>query len=367
VVGLQDRKVRQLTFDNRRLSGVSWTYDGKEIVFSSNRSGSFRLWRIPREGGEVVALEGAGQDALEPGIARSGGRLVYSQQSVDTNIWRLSANSAGTESAKIIGSSRRDEHPNISSDGMKITFESNRSGSREIWVSAIDGSDQTQLTFFGGPVTGNPRWSPDNRQIAFDSRPEGRPHIYLISSDGGTARQLTSGNTNDLAPSWSRDGKWIYFASDRGGSWQVWKMSVNGGEPFQVTRNGGYEAVESPDGQSLYYNKYGYYTIGLFQSKLDGSSEVQVLDLPQLISFGDWLVTAKGIYYIKRYEGIGKKANPVSIQFLDFATHQTKLIAALPHDPTSDPGLNISPDGQWFFYSIDDYKTLDIMLLDNFH
>jgi len=127
------------------------------------------------------------------------------------------------------------------------------------------------------------------------------------------------------------------------------------------------EAVESPDGQSLYYNKYGYYTIGLFQSKLDGSSEVQVLDLPQLISFGDWLVTAKGIYYIKRYEGISKKANPVSIQFLDFATHQTKLIAALPHDPTSDPGLNISPDGQWFFYSIDDYKTLDIMLLDNFH
>jgi hypothetical protein len=42
------------------------------------------------------------------------------------------------------------------------------------------------------------------------------------------------------------------------------------------------------------------------------------------------------------------------------------LVAPLPHDPTSNPGLNISPDGRWLSYSIDDYRNFDIMLVENF-
>ena len=42
------------------------------------------------------------------------------------------------------------------------------------------------------------------------------------------------------------------------------------------------------------------------------------------------------------------------------------MIAQLAHDPTSNPGLNISADGRWFIYSIDDYRNFDIMLVENF-
>jgi Tol biopolymer transport system component len=55
-----------------------------------------------------------------------------------------------------------------------------------------------------------------------------------------------------------------------------------------------------------------------------------------------------------------------SIDFLDLATHRTTKIAPLEHDPTSNPGLNLSPDGQWLIYSMDDYRSLDIMLVENF-
>jgi len=268
---------------------------------------------------------------------------------------------------KLVASTRRDENPRLSPDGQKIVFESNRSGSRELWISDSEGSNQAQLTYFGGPITGNAHWSPDGSQLAFDSRPEGHAQIYLISANGGPAHRLVNEPHDSLAPSWSHDGRWLYFGSNRSGDWQIWKMPAAGGAPVQVTTNGGYEGVEAADGQSIFYNKNGLSTSGLFQLPLAGSAaETRVLDLLQLDSFGDWTVTREGIYYIHRYEDLGKPAAPVAVKFFDFGTRQSRMVAPLEHDPTSNPGLNISADGRWFIFSIDDYRNFDIMLVENF-
>ena len=102
---------------------------------------------------------------------------------------------------------------------------------------------------------GTPRWSPDGQQIAFDSNPRGNSDIYVVKADGGRPCRLTTGNYAEVAPSWSRDGRWIYFASDQTGAWQVWKMPAEGGGAVQVTKQGGFAALESYDGKTLYYAK----------------------------------------------------------------------------------------------------------------
>jgi len=53
--------------------------------------------------------------------------------------------------------------------------------------------------------------------------------------------------------------------------------------------------------------------------------------------------------------------NPLRTVLFNFV-----LRPSLDHDPTSKPGLNLSPEGQWLIYSIDDYRSLDIMLLEDF-
>lgn len=362
-------EARQLTFDRRRIDGLVWTPDGRQLLFSSNRSGSYNLWRMPAQGGEPVRVEGIGNDAHDPSISRAHNRLTYTQVIIDTNIWRVAMHPTepNEQRRKLVASTRRDENGRFSPDGQKIAFQSKRTGSLEIWVCDSAGANQTQLTTFNGPVTSNPRWSPDGGQIAFDSRPEGHADIYLISSDGGPVHRFTAGPGDSLAPSWSHDGRWLYFGSNRSGSWQVWKMPAAGGEAVQVTQDGGYEAAEAPDGQTIYYNKYGYNTVGLFRRALAGGAEIKVLDLPQLESFGDWWVTREGIYFIHRYDSKGKQLAQCSIDFFNFATHRTEQVAPLEHDPTSNPGLNLSPDGQWLIYSIDDYRSIDIMLVENFH
>jgi Tol biopolymer transport system component/DNA-binding winged helix-turn-helix (wHTH) protein len=368
VVPFAGGEPRQLTFEKRRIDSVTWTLDGRELIFASNRGGIYELWRMPAEGGEAVRVTGAGPDAHEPSVTRAGNRLAYAQQSIDTNIWRvpIGGREAGDSRVKLIASSRRDENPRLSPDGNKLAFESNRSGAREIWISNSDGGDPAQLTSYRGPITSNPRWSPDSRRLAFDSRPDGYAAIFVVGAEGGSPHQVTPAGQDCLAPSWSHDGQWLYFGSNRDGSWQIWKVSVAGGPLTQVTQSGGYEAVESPDGKFVYYNKFGFYTVGVFRLPVDGGPETMVLDLPQLGSFSDWAVTDEGIYYIHRYDAPGKLTTSFSVDFLNFATRQTTVVAKLDHDPTSNPGLSISPDGRSLIYSIDDYRIFDLMLIENF-
>ena len=52
---------------------------------------------------------------------------------------------------------KRNEHPSWSPDGRHLVFESNRSGSKQVWTMLADGSNPRQLTTKG--ENWNPSWS----------------------------------------------------------------------------------------------------------------------------------------------------------------------------------------------------------------
>ena len=222
------------------------------------------------------------------------------------------------------------------------------------------------MLFRSDAAATHPAWSPDGRQIAFDARLAGKSIIYLVGVESGAARPLTVNEANSVAPTWSSDGNYVYFGSERNDAWQVWKASATDGNSVQVTRQGGYEARESSDGKFLYYNKAGYNTIGLFRMPVSGGAETRVFDLINLLSVRDWCLTDKGVYFVHRYDEMNKAVAHPSIQFFDFASSQISEAAPLPHDPIADPGLSVSPDGSWLYYSIDDSRNYDIMLIENF-
>ena len=55
-------------------------------------------------------------------------------------------NPDGTEQENVSNAPADDEYAFVSPDGSKIAFHSNRSGTWEIYVMEVDGSNQTQLT-----------------------------------------------------------------------------------------------------------------------------------------------------------------------------------------------------------------------------
>ena len=362
VMPAEGGEAKRLTFDRLFLRGLAWTPDGRDIVFSSNRTGGiYRLWRVAASGGSPELISGAGEDAQGPAVSRKGSRLAYFHMRDDTNIWRIPGPVSTVKAAaplELISSTRKDVSPQYSPDVKHIAFASDRSGTQEIYVAASDGSGPIQLTSTGGADTGTPRWSPDGQRIAFDSRAKGQPDIYVISAQGGEPRRLTSGPSASFVPSWSRDGRWVYFTSTRSGSEQIWKVPAQGGEAVQVTQHGGWNAKESPDGASLYFWRAG----AVWKMPMVGGEETRVAD--HVTDFGGWAQWERGLCFM---DETAKEGPTVSCG--DFSGHQLKRLATLEKRPSSPgaPGFDVSHDGRWIIFRRADSIDNDIMLLENFH
>ena len=353
---------RRLTSENRRIYGSVWNRADGKIVFTSARDGTAHLWRLNPSNGRMQQIQGAGEFASFLAISPKGDHLAYARSSIDTNVWRYSLLSPAEPPRRLISSTRYEQRPLYSPRGDRIAFASNRSGSWEIWAADNEGQNAIRLTNQGGPATGSPAWSPDGKLIAFDSRPNGNPDVYVIGTEGGTPRRMTTEPTQEIVPSWSRDGKWIYFASDRSGAYQLWKMPAEGGAAVQVTRNGGFHGIESPEGDYLYYARSSEGS-GLWRIPLQGGPEQEVLASLRGGYWGYWGIDTKGIYFVDREEI--DKSIVYFLRFLRLADRKITTVTQLNKRPFNS-GISLSPDGHWFLYTQVDQSDTDIMFVPNF-
>ena len=351
---LRDRAPQRLTFDNRPIPGLTWASDGRSILFSSDRNGESRLWRVPASGGAPELIGAAGTNAYQPSVSRDGRLLAYAEFSTNINIWRYDVTKP-ERPERLIFSTRKNHSPAYSPDGAKLVFVSNRSGESEIWISDADGNNAMALTSLGGAMPGSPRWSPDGRKIAFDSRHEGFAAVYVIDVDGGTPRRVTESGSNCMMPGWSKDGRWIYFSSDRSGSLQIWKQPSDGGPPLQVTQSGGLDANEGSDGLYFLKNK----SHGIWRMVLQRGEEAPVPGLGAVETSRHLAFTSRGIYFVN--------LNPArrEISFFDFSSRQVKPVFNVERPLLfGTPGLTVSPDRRWIAIAEMDQATSAIMALE---
>jgi dipeptidyl aminopeptidase/acylaminoacyl peptidase len=262
----------------------------------------------------------------------------------------------------VVISSFNDWNPDLSPDGSRLAFESNRGGEGdEIWLAAADGSSPTQLTHGPRVWQGSPRWSPDGRRIAFDSYGEdGQSDIWTIDADGGSLRRLTSSPAAHTMPTWSHDSRFVYFTSDRGGAETIWRVPVAGGPEEQVTHTGGGRCEEAADGQTLFFQR-ATSGVSLLAVSLAGGQERTVIDcVPR---FGYALGQA-GIYH----EGCGGDPRAVPLLLRDTATGRDRLLGTLEQRPGigAGGGLTVSADGNVILYSKLIGGGSDLVLIDNF-
>jgi Tol biopolymer transport system component len=341
----------------------AWTADGRSLVFSTWGDFQPRLWRVEKSGSSPPQLLAwIGANGCSPAISRRGNRLAYAQGISDWNIWRMEITSPKSNASlprKLVSSTRSEYAPQLSPDGKKIAFKSDRSGSREIWVCDVDGANPVQLTYFGrDTISWIQRWSPDGKRLTFSSNFEGHDDVYVVNANGGSPQRLTFGPHGSSNPSWSRDGKWILFDGNDSGKWGTYKVPCEGGVPVLVTNKAGWAPVESPDGRFIYGFKGEPGGGSLWKIPSAGGEETKVLDLGP--SDLDIELVEDGVYFMRS----GKQVSGDSLQFLNTTTGKTELIASFSK-PTWV--FSVSPDRRWIVYGQLDQSGSDLMLVENFH
>jgi Tol biopolymer transport system component/DNA-binding winged helix-turn-helix (wHTH) protein len=350
---------RQLTHE-ARAANVVWSSDGSSLIYDRGGRWESGLWRVSVAGGTpqplVINVRGA-----RPSLGRGGTPLVYQLTTTDMNIWRSTLPVRPGEQARdqiqIAPSTSSETSPQFSPDGRRVAFISGRTGNPELWVANSDGSNPAPVTSNQTFVVGSPRWSPRGDAIVVDSPKTGSSKIYVVSLADGRMRPITSGRSRDMRPSWSGNGRWIYFGSDRSGTYQVWKAPAEGGDAVQVTRNGGLEAFEGPDGKILYYTRADAGE-GIWEVPPAGG--VERLAAP-LGSFNYVAVTARGIFIIR------PTSDGAVVHRFDFTTRQVSLVTSLPAGTRlgpSSPVIAVTRDGTSMVHVQFDQWGSDIHMLE---
>jgi tetratricopeptide (TPR) repeat protein len=192
VMNLRQAESGELT-DHLEDSAPSWSPDGSQLVFASDKHGD-RKWRVY---------------AISPHEVRGEGEE-----------WAFG------------------QMPDWSPDGSRIAYHgcNERGDECGVWVMKAGGFSPARLTTDASDTA--PMWSPDGSRVAFVSSRAGNWELYVADVSTGQETRLTTDPAVDVAPTWSPDGKQLAFLSNRGGSWAVYILAIKSGQAKEVIATG---------------------------------------------------------------------------------------------------------------------------------
>jgi len=187
----------------------------------------------------------------------------------------------------------------ISEDVGVIAFQSGRSGTTQIHVMKVDGSDVHQVTNDPATNTG-PTLSPDGATIAYVSSRDGNDKIYIIDTGGGNPRRLTKTTGNESDPTWSPDGKRIYYRRMIDNEKvAIFSINTDGSGDHQLT-DGSVRFLGlsvSPDGGKMLSTARGGIEVWVMNS--DGSTANCIARKSEMVLYPRWSPDGRKIVYGK--------------------------------------------------------------------
>ena len=199
------RAVSFARFGGTNLS-PAWSADGSKLAFSSSRSGAPEIVVSDTSGGNLQRLTtGKGPDVSPVWNRKTDSQMAFvSGRTGLPQIYTMGAD--GTNQVRMTDQGYA-VSPNWSPSGQLLTFAWVRKygpgdpGALDLYLMDIASKQWVQLTHDGGR-NDHPSWSPDGRHIVFQSNRSGTLQIWSTLADGTKVQQLTFTGHN-TQPNWS--------------------------------------------------------------------------------------------------------------------------------------------------------------------
>jgi len=256
----------------RNTFAPAWSPDGSEVVFTTNMTGRFNLWKVSTSGGWPI-------------------QLLQSEDRQSGAVW--------------------------SPDKKWIVFEQDFGGGElyDLFAVSSDGAEVINITNTPEVSESNPHWSPDGSMLAMSYRPKtsSTTDIALLDWKTKKVRKLTDEQTKNrewYTSIWSADGRTIYANRVNAGSTDsdVYRIDVATGKLENLTPHQGnviYSVSSvSPDSHTLLISSNendGYENVALLD--VNSKQRTWVTNVKWEAKAGDFSPDGKSFTYTLNADG----------------------------------------------------------------
>ena len=196
------------------IPGIGFQYrvspDGKRLARPGAAGSNRDLWIDDLERRVTPTRLTAGRTINSPVWTADGRRVVYSSGVPSGNLFWTAADGSGQEE-RLTTSANSQAPASVSGDDTTLAYyEAHPTRQMDIWLLPLQPPHVPRLLLGTAFAELNPMISPRGSWVAYESNTSGSFEIYLTPLAGG-GRQIPISKGGGYSPLWSRDGRELYY------------------------------------------------------------------------------------------------------------------------------------------------------------